>query len=88
MLQNHKHVVGINLDQMACQLALLAIAQNKRNMAGLHVAAGRFKLGTEALDDMTRMKRRAEEKESEKANKKAMDYTAALNNVQAIRALK
>jgi len=49
-------VVGTNLDQMACQLALLAIAQNKRNMAGLHVAAGRFKLGTEALDDMTRRK--------------------------------
>ena len=41
----------------------------------------------EALDDMTRMKRRAEEKESEKANKKVMDYTAALNKVQAIRAL-
>ena len=49
-------MVGINLDQMACQLALLAIAQNKRYMAGLHVAAGRFKLGTEALDDMTRRK--------------------------------
>ena len=56
LLQNHKHVVGINLDQMACQLALLAIAQNKRYMAGLHVAAGRFKLRTEALDDMTRRK--------------------------------
>ena len=41
----------------------------------------------EALDDMTRMKRRAEEKESEKANKKVMDYTVALNKVQAIRAL-
>ena len=51
------------------------------------MAAGRFKLGTEALDDMTRMKRRAEEKESEKANKKVMYYTAALNKVQAIRAL-
>jgi hypothetical protein len=49
-------VVGINLDQMACQLALLAIAQNKRYMAGLHVTAGRFKLGLEALDDMTRRK--------------------------------
>ena len=33
------------------------------------------------------MKRRAEEKESEKANKKVMYYTAALNKVQAIRAL-
>ena len=44
----------------------------------VHVVAGRFKLGTEALDDMTRMKRRAEEKKSEKANKKVMDYTAAL----------
>ena len=51
------------------------------------MAAGRFKLGTEALDDMTRMKRRAEEKESEKANKKVMDYTAALNKMQEIRAL-
>ena len=51
------------------------------------MAAGRFKLGTEALDDMTRMKRRAEERESEKANKKVLDYTAALNKVQAIRAL-
>ena len=49
-------MVGINLDQMACQLALLVIAQNKRYIAGLHVAAGRFKLGTEALDDMTRRK--------------------------------
>ena len=52
------------------------------------MAAGRFKLGTEALDDMTtRMKRRAEEKESEKANKKVLNYTATLNKVQAIRAL-
>jgi hypothetical protein len=25
-------------------------------MAGLHVAAGRFQLGTEALDDMSRRK--------------------------------
>ena len=55
--------------------------------AGLLVAAGRFKLVTEALDDMTRMKRRAEEKQSEKANKKVMNYTATLNKVQAIRAL-
>ena len=81
---------GINLDQMGHQRkesALWAIAQNKRYTAGLLVAAGRFKLGTEALDDMTRMKRRAEEKESEKANKKIMDYTAALNKVQAIRVL-
>jgi len=47
---------GINLDQMARQRkesALWAIAQNKRYTAGLLVAAGRFKLGTEALDDMT-----------------------------------
>ena len=51
------------------------------------MAAGRFKLGTEALDDMTRSKRRAEEKESEKATKKVMDYTAILNEVQAIRAI-
>jgi hypothetical protein len=36
---------------------------------------------------MTRKKRRAEEKEIEKANKKVMDYTATLNKVQAIRAL-
>ena len=82
---------GINLDQMARQRkesALWAITQNKRYTAGLLVAAGRFKLGTEALDDMTtRMKRRAEEKESEKANKKVMNYTATLNKVQAIRAL-
>jgi hypothetical protein len=42
-------VVGINLDQMAHQLALLAIAQNKRYKAELHVAAGRFKLGMEEL---------------------------------------
>ena len=72
---------GINLDQMARQqkeTALWAIAQNKRYTAELLVAAGRFKLGTEALDDMTRIKRRAEERESEKANKKVMDYTAAL----------
>ena len=41
----------------------------------------------EALDDMTRMKRRAEEKDCEKANKKVMNYTATLNKVQAIRAL-
>ena len=34
-------------------------------------------------DDMTRMKRRAEQKESEKKNKKVMYYTAALNKVQA-----
>jgi hypothetical protein len=58
--------------------ALWAIAQNKRYKAGLLVAAGRFKLGMEALDDMTRMKRGAEEKESEKANKKVMNYTATL----------
>ena len=41
----------------------------------------------EALDDMTRMKRRAEENDCEKANKKVMNYTATLNKVQAIRAL-
>ena len=51
------------------------------------MAAGRFKLGTEALDDMTRRKRRVEEKESEKASVKIMDYTTTLNKVQAIRAL-
>ncbi len=53
-------------------------------MAGLHVEAGHFNLGTEALDDMTRRKRRAEEKETEKANKKVMDYTTTFNKVQAI----
>jgi len=81
---------GINLDQMGRQRkesALWALAQNKRYTAGLLVAAGRFKLGTEALDDITRMKRRAEEKESEKTNKKGMNYTATLNKAQAIRAL-
>jgi hypothetical protein len=58
--------------------ALLAISQNKSFMAAIHVAAGRIKMGTEALDhDMTRMKRSAEEKESEKANKKVMHYTIA-----------
>ena len=41
----------------------------------------------EALDDMTRMKRRSEEKDSEKTNKKVMNYTAILNKVQATRAL-
>jgi len=49
---------GINLDQMGRQWkesALSAIAQNKRYTAELLVAAGRFKLGTEALDDMTSM---------------------------------
>ena len=48
---------GINLDQMGRQWkesALWAIAQNKRYTSRLLVSAGRFKLGTEALDDMTR----------------------------------
>ena len=81
---------GINLDQMARhrkESALWAIVKNKRYTAGHHVAAGRFKAGTETMDNTTRMKRRAEEKESEKANKKVMNYTATLNKVQAIRAL-
>ena len=57
----------------------MAIAQNKRYMAGLHhVVAGRFKLGTDALDDMTRKKRRAEEKEIENVNKKVGSRTQQL----------
>ena len=59
----------------------MAIAQYKRYTTGLYVAAGRFKLGTETLHDMTRRKRGVEEKESEKANKKLMDYTTTLNKV-------
>ena len=55
--------------------------------AGLHVAAGLFKLGMEALlDNMTSRKRRAQKKNSESGNKKLMDYTTTLNKVQAIRA--
>ena len=80
-------MVGINLDQMARlgkKSAPLTIAQHKRNMADLHVAAGRFKLGTKTMDDKTRRKRRAEDKEIEKANKKVMEHAATLNKVQAI----
>jgi hypothetical protein len=81
---------GINLDDLARQrkeTALQAIAQNKRYTAGLHVAAGRFKLGTETLEDMTRRKRMAEERESEKSNKKLQDHNTLRDKIQAIRAL-
>jgi hypothetical protein len=50
---------GINLIQLARlrkESALLAITQNKRYIAGLQVVAGCFKLGMEALDDITRRK--------------------------------
>ena len=63
------------------------LRQNKRYVAGLHVAAGRFKLGLEALDNMTRRKTRAKEKEIEKAKMKVMDYTITFKKVQAIRVL-
>ena len=42
------------------------------------MVAGRFKLGTDALDDMTRKKRRAEEKEIENVNKKVGSRTQQL----------
>ena len=42
------------------------------------MVAGRFKLGLEALENMTRRKSRSKEKKIEKAKMKVMDYTKTL----------
>ena len=53
---------GINLDKLACQrkeTLLMAIASNKRYKSGLHVAAGRYLLGPEVVDDQLKRKSHA-----------------------------
>jgi hypothetical protein len=59
---------GINLDELACQrkeTAQRAIASNKRYKAGLHVAAGRYLLGPEVINDQLKRKRHGEEVQNE-----------------------
>ena len=81
---------GIHLDKLACQrkeTALEAISSNKRYTAGLHVAAGRYLLGPEVVDDQLKRKRHAEEVQSERENKKIDAHMALANKVYAIRSL-
>ena len=66
---------GINLDKLARQrkeTVLMAIASNKRYTSGLHhVAAGRYLLGPEVVDDQLKRKKHAEEvQRSERENRK------------------
>ena len=64
----------------------MAIASNKRYTCGLHVAAGRYLLGPEVVDDQLKRKRHAEEVQSDRENKKIDAHMVlANNNVYAIR---
>ena len=62
----------------------MAIASNKRYTSGLHhVAAGRYLLGPEAVDDQLKRKKHAEEvQRSERENRK-IDVHMALANKKA-----
>jgi hypothetical protein len=72
--RNHENARnGINLEKLAHQrneTALRAIARNKPYTAGLHVAAGRYLLVPEVVDDQVKRKSHAEEVQSERENRK------------------
>ena len=66
----------------------MAIASNKRYTSGLHVAAGRYLLGPEVVDDQLKRKRDAEEVQSERENRKIDAHMALANKkAYAIRSL-
>jgi len=65
----------------------MAIASNKRYTSGFHVAAGRYLLGPEVVDDQLNRKRYAEEVQSERENRKIDALMALANKVYAIRSL-
>ena len=77
----------MNLPANKKETALRAIASNKRYTAGLHVAAGRFLLGPEVVNDQLKRKRYTEEVQSEQENKKIDAHMALANKVYAIRSL-
>ena len=82
---------GINLDKLARQrkeTVLMAIASNKRYTSGLHVAAGRYLLGPEVVDDQLKRKRHAEEVQSERENKKIDAHMALAKRFYVIITLK
>ena len=60
---------------------------NKRYTGGLHVAAGRYLLGPEVVDDQLKRKRHAEVVQSERENRKIDAHMALANKVYAIRSL-
>ena len=78
----------MNLPANKKETALRAIASNKRYTAGLHVAAGRYLLGLEVVNDQLKRKRYTEEVQSEQENKKIDAHTVLANKVYAIRTLK
>ena len=57
----------------------MAIASNKRYTSGLYVAAGRYLLGPEVVDDQLKRKRHAEEVQSERENRKIYAQMALAN---------
>ena len=92
--RNHENARnGIYLDKLAHQrneTALRAIARNKPYTAGLHVAAGRYLVVPEVVDDQLKRKSHAEEVQSERENKENIyrPHMALANKVYAIRTLK
>lgn len=81
---------GVNLEEQhrkQVQSALDAIKAGKRVTAGLHVAAGRFSLNGNLLDDISAKQTEREEKLCEKRNKKIQEHQALKNKVAAIREL-
>jgi len=66
----------------------MAIARNKQYSSGLHVAAGRYLLGPEVVDDQLKRKKHAEEvQKSERENLKIDAHMALANKGYAIRSL-
>ena len=81
---------GINLEENGRkrkQTALDAIAAKKRYTAGLHVAAGRFRLGPEVLETMRERKKQQQQQECERQEKRLHEFKETKNKVMAIRAL-
>ena len=69
------------------ETAIRTIASNKKYIAGLHVAAGRYLVGPEVVDDQLKRKSHVEEVQSKRDNKKVGTRMPIAYKVYAIRIL-